>query len=55
MKNTNDGWEEQRGAMFDAWKRKEEEKWTKCEEHGGHRWNTVEPYHCLDCGFYVKL
>ena len=32
--------------MFKAWKAKELIKQKNCK----HRWNTVEPYHCFDCG-----
>ena len=40
--------DDQRSAMFEAWKRGEIEKHKNCPKH---RWNATNPYYCLDCGF----
>jgi hypothetical protein len=39
--------EEQRKAMFDAWKKQEDKKHKDCEPH---RWSYAEPKHCVECG-----
>lgn len=38
--------DEQRGAMFNAWKVKEDRKQNNCK----HRWGYANPIHCYDCG-----
>lgn len=37
--------ESQRSSMFNAWKKREIEKQSKCK----HQWNTVEPIRCMKC------
>ena len=39
--------DEQREAMFNGWKLKEDEKHRNCKNH---RWTYAEPIHCFDCG-----
>ena len=44
--------EEQREAMFNAWKLKEDKKHKDCEPH---RWSYAEPKHCVECGKRFEL
>ena len=44
--------EEQREAMFNAWKLKEDKKHKDCEPH---RWSYAEPKHCGECGKRFEL
>ena len=38
--------EEQREAMYNGWRRKQDEIESEC----GHKWSFSQPIHCLNCG-----
>ena len=38
--------DDQREAMFNAWRRQQDEKEKQCK----HKWCYVTPYYCLRCG-----
>ena len=45
-KSKDEQWEDQRSAMYNAWKRQNDIKEANCQ----HRWGAATPVSCLECG-----